>query len=191
MEVLNLDHIDSEREEIEDKIISGQVFIYPTDTIYGLGCDATNSEAVNFIRKLKNRDSKPFSIIAPSIKWIKENCVIGEKEEVWLGRLPGPITLILNLKKDSCVAKEVNNGMKTIGVRIPDHGISGFISNLNIPVVTTSVNVSGGQNMVSLECLDEDFKKNISFCIYEGKKEGTPSTIIDLTGDEEKIIDRK
>ena len=67
---------------IED-IKNGAVFIYPTDTIYGLGCDATNLASVKLIRELKYRDKdKPMSVIAPSVEWIREHCeVSGEMIE--------------------------------------------------------------------------------------------------------------
>ena len=64
---------------VED-IKHGAVFIYPTDTIYGLGCDATNGVSVQRIKDLKYRDSdKPMSIIAPSVDWIKENCEVSDE----------------------------------------------------------------------------------------------------------------
>ena len=85
--------------EIKDSLISElikSIFIYPTDTIYGIGCNAEESKLVEKIREIKNRDKKPFSIIAPSIKWILENCETTEKEISKY--LPGPYTLILKKK---------------------------------------------------------------------------------------------
>ncbi|UCG94990.1 MAG: Sua5/YciO/YrdC/YwlC family protein, partial [archaeon] len=87
-------------EKIEQLVLQGSVFIHPTDTIYGLGCDATRYNSVIRIRQIKQREQKPFSVIAPSKEWILENCVVGEAD---LTRLPGPYTLILKLKQ-KCVA---------------------------------------------------------------------------------------
>ena len=100
-----------------DDIKHGAVFIYPTDTIYGLGCDATNSESVEAIKELKYRDAdKPMSIIAPSVDWIKEHCEVDY--ELIEKYLPGPYTLFLK-KKDVNFMKDVSSN-DILGVRIPD-----------------------------------------------------------------------
>ena len=164
----------------------GCLFIHPTDTIYGIGCDATNFDAVKKVREVKGRSERPFSVIAPSKEWIKENCVVSEK---WLGKLPGPYTLILKLKNKSCIAKNVNMGLKTLGVRLPDHWINMDIKELNVPIVTTSANKTGGNFMTSADDLDDGIKSKTEFMIYEGEKHGRPSKIVDLT-EGEKVIKR-
>ncbi len=169
------------------EVQSGAVFIYPTDTIYGIGCDATNDIAVQKIRGLKDRDKKPFSIIAPSIDWIKENCILSDKAMKWLLQLPGPYTLILEMKNPAAVCAQANMGMKTIGVRIPNHWISELVASVGKPVITTSVNLAGRPPATTRQEL-ELFA--VDFIIYEGDKKGVPSTIVDLTVDE-KIIQRQ
>ena len=165
MKIYNKEKFNENKEKILTKIKEGNIFIYPTDTIYGIGCDARNFEAVKRIRELKNRDEKPFSVIAPSKEWIIDNC-----EEKNLDKLPGPYTLILKLKNKECVASNVS-GLDTLGVRIPDHWFK-----VDIPIVTTSVNKSDKNNMTSLEDLDKDIK--VDFIIYEGEKKGKSSKII-------------
>ncbi|MBU2639767.1 MAG: threonylcarbamoyl-AMP synthase [Nanoarchaeota archaeon] len=162
------------------------VFIYPTDTIYGIGCDATNEEAVKRIRDIKNRDKNPFSVIAPSKEWILKNCVVDEK---WLNKLPGPYTLILKLKNKNCVAFNVSFS-NTLGVRIPDHWFNEVVKKINKPIITTSVNKSGEKFMSSIESLDESIKGKIDFIIYEGEKISKPSTLIDLSKDKIEIKKR-
>lgn len=189
MRILNPDEFKVEKDSIIESISDGAVFIYPTDTIYGIGCNAQVSGSVKKIRKLKARASNPFSVIAPSLDWIKENCVVTKDGEGWLKKLPGPYTLIFKLKNKKCVAKEVNSGLKTLGVRIPKHWISKVVAEADIPVVTTSVNKSGQDYMASIEDLDETMEKGVDFVLYEGEKEGKPSKIIDLT-DNAKVIER-
>ena len=188
MRILNYEEFNLERASILDAIISGSVFIHPTDTIYGLGCNAQNSGSVKKLRQLKSRAKNPFSVIAPSLEWIHSNCVVTKEGEEWLDRLPGPYTLILKLK-GRCVAKEVNLGLKTLGIRMPNHWIRTVVADVNVPVVTTSVNRSSEDYMTSLEDLDHSIQGGVDFALYEGEKEGNPSKIIDLT-DTVKIIER-
>ncbi len=189
MRVLNIDEFKMEKDSIIESIKDGIIFIYPTDTIYGIGCNAQISKSVRKIRMLKGRATNPFSVIAPSVEWIKENCVVTKEAEEWLEKLPGPYTLILRLKNPKSVAKEVNPGLNTLGVRIPNHWISKIVAEAEVPIVTTSVNRSNEAYMTSLEDLDPSIKKGIDFVLYEGEKEGKPSKIVDLSGDL-KIIER-
>ena len=159
------------RESIKLEIESGAVFIYPTDTVYGIGCNALDSAAVRKIKEIKQRET-PLSIIAPSKEWIIENC---EAKSNQLKKLPGHYTLIFKLKNKNAVASEVSK--ETIGVRIPDHEISSLIKELGFPVITTSANLRGDSPMSEIKKL-----KGVDFAIDEGKIAGTPSTIIDLTG---------
>ncbi|MCD6478035.1 MAG: threonylcarbamoyl-AMP synthase [Candidatus Aenigmarchaeota archaeon] len=178
MIVFTREYIDEYKEDIFRRIMGGHVFIYPTDTIYGLGCDARNEKAVERIREMKERYDRPFSILVPSMKWILKNCEIDDR---WLKKLPGPYTFILKLKNENSIAKNVNLGMETIGVRIPDHWISHFFQSIGIPIVTTSVNVSGEKYMTSISDLDKRVRSHVDFMIYDGSIHGVPSKIMDLT----------
>ncbi|HIH17470.1 MAG TPA: threonylcarbamoyl-AMP synthase [Nanoarchaeota archaeon] len=172
------------KSDIQKAIRKGCIFIYPTDTIYGIGCDATNSLAVRRIRNLK-RSKKPFSIIA-SKEWIRKNCVLGGHER-FLRLLPGPYTLILKLKRVDAVSKEVNPNGKTIGVRIPKHPFTKEILKSKRPFITTSVNETGERFITSPGEIPERFKKAATI-IDAGKLRGMPSKIYDLTGPRAKRI---
>jgi L-threonylcarbamoyladenylate synthase len=176
--------------EIQSRIVRGNVFIHPTDTIYGLGCSAKLSKAIQRIREIKERPDTPFSVMAPSVEWIRENCVVTKEAEKYLKELPGPVTLILKLKNDSAIAKEVAPGIDSVGVRIPDHWFHKVIENLGVPIVTTSVNKTGKVFMNSFDNLDDDIEHKIDFGIDEGEKKGRPSKIIHLEGGEVKIRER-
>lgn len=171
---------EKKKQEIIDEIESGAVFVYPTDTIYGIGCNALDSKAVLRIRKIKQRTEKPFSVIAPSKDWVFNNLAVEEKYKKYLEKLPGRYTLIFKIRNKHCIAKEVSKN--TLGVRIPDHWISKWIEEMGFPVVTTSVNVAGNKQITRITQIDKKMSKMIDFAIDEGELKGKPSEVIDLTG---------
>jgi len=190
MLILSKEEFNLKKEEFLEKIRQGAVFIYPTDTIYGLGANALNHDAVKKIRQAKDRDTKPFSVIAPSKEWLKENCEVDKKEAEWLNKLPGPYTLILKLKNQEAVDKNVNSGLNTLGIRIPDYWTSDIAKELNLPIITTSANITQKEFMTSADDLDVNVKNKVDFMINEGEIKGKPSTLIDLTKDKVDIKER-
>lgn len=166
------------------KIGQGAIFIHPTDTIYGIGCDATNGEAIEKIRKLKDRPNQPLSVIAPSIDWIRENCHVDDKAEEWLAKLPGPYTFVLKLKNKEAVHPAYNKRDQTIGVRIPNHWMADVVAELGKPIITTSPNLRGGEIMRYPHELDVSFHSEVHFCMYDGALSNPPSTVINLSQEE-------
>jgi len=189
MLIINPEDVKAERQEIIEKIRDGAIFVYPTDTIYGIGCNALNPKSVLKVREIKARSTNPFSVIAPNAKWIRENCELSQSAEEWLAKLPGPYTFILPLKNKNAVAKETNPKSGTLGVRIPDHWFSKIISEANVPFISTSVNKSGEDYMTSMEDMDDDIKGSVDVIVYEGAKQSKPSKIVDLTSSA-KVIPR-
>lgn len=171
-----------------NEIKIGKIFIYPTDTIYGIGCDATNKKSVSRIREIKSRDARPFSVIAPSKNWIKKNCKISKEQEQFLKKLPGKYTLIFELKNKSSIAKkQVIGNLKSIGVRIPNNWFSRFLSKIGAVFISTSANISGSPVIKSINELENSMKNQIDYIIDNGILDNFPSTIIDLTNNA-KII---
>ncbi len=189
-QVITKEEFQLKKHEILSKVEDGAIFIHPTDTIYGIGCDATNESAVKKVREAKQRYSKPFSVIAPSKTWIRENCEVNPEVIKYLKKLPGPYTLILKLKKDNHIAKNVKGGLPTLGVRIPDHWSTKIAEELDKPIITTSANIVGKEFMTSLDNLDISIKNKIDFILYEGEKRGRPSTLIDLSQEETLVTKR-
>ena len=127
---------DIDKKTTIQQIKQGKIFIYPTDTIYGIGCDATNITSTNKIKFLKQRDkNKPLSIIAPSITWIKQNCIIPKNLKL-SKYLPGPYTLILKKKNP----KFLNNISITnsLGIRIPNNTFTKIIQKSKLPFINIS-----------------------------------------------------
>jgi L-threonylcarbamoyladenylate synthase len=172
-------YVENHKEELIEAIWIGKFFIYPTDTIYGLGCNALITSGVNKVREMKVRKDKPFSIIAPNKEWILENCLVSRVE---LDKyLPGPYTLFLK-RKNMEGLDNVNPIDNTLGVRMPDHWFTEVVREAGVPFVTTSVNISGEKHMESLEDVDETILEEVDYIIYEGEKRGSSSEKIDLTG---------
>lgn len=173
------------------EIICGKIFIYPTDTIYGIGCSAKIGSSINKIRDIKKRDSKPFSIIAPSRSWILENLKLDTYKIKYLKKLPGPYTFILDLKNENCVSKDelIGDG-KSIGIRIPKIWFSKIILKSGVPFVTTSVNVSGEKHITKISEIQKEILKDIDYVIDCSKIDGSPSTIINLINEKVEIIKR-
>jgi len=192
MIIVNFDEYNLNRKAIL-KDIPKAVFIYPTDTIYGIGCNALDEKSVNKIRKLKD-SSQPFSVIVPSKEWIYENCVVTEEAEEWIRKLPGPYTLLLRLKNKKAVAKNVHNydmnGDVILGVRMPNHWFLTISYSIKLPIVTTSANLTGQNFMTSLDDLDPNMHNKVDYIFYDGPKKGTPSTIVHLAGEKIKLVPR-
>ncbi len=171
------------------KIKKGAIFIYPTDTVYGIGCNAQDQEAVERLRVIKQTD-QPFSVIAPGKDWIMKNCDHGHKAVSWLKKLPGPYTLIMNKKKHDSVAKKVTE-RDTIGIRIPDHWFSEAVEDLGIPIITSSANISGHNIISDPEDIEPELSMHVDFMIDAGDIKGHPSALVHLDNEQEKIIERK
>jgi tRNA threonylcarbamoyl adenosine modification protein (Sua5/YciO/YrdC/YwlC family) len=184
MIIVNFDEYNLNRKAIL-KDLPRTTFIYPTDTIYGIGCSALDEAQINKVRKLKKSD-QPFSVIVPSKEWIYENCVVTEEAEEWIRKLPGPYTLLLKLKNKKAVAKNVHNydmnGEVVLGIRMPNHWFLAVSYTLKLPIVTTSANVTGQNFMTSLEDLDRTLRNSVDYIFYDGPKKGTPSTLVNLIG---------
>lgn len=156
------------------KQLKNKIFIYPTDTIYGIGCDATNKKLVQKIREIKDRDNKPFSVIAPSVKWILKNFIVDK--ELIEKYFPGPYTLLLEKKRKNFL-KEVSEN-EFVGVRIPNNDFTGVLQSLGKPIVTTSVNLSGKKPANKISEVDKNILKQVELVIDAGKLSGKPSTLI-------------
>lgn len=169
-------------------IRQGKIIIYPTDTIYGIGCDALNTDSVLRIRMIKGRDAeKPFSVIAQSKQWVYKNF---EVNKAYIRKLPGPFTFILRTKKEKLVSNHVTNNVNILAVRIPDHPFTKIIQKAKRPFISTSVNISGEPPITDINKIPKRILKQVDIIIDAGPLENRPSTLIDLTGNIARIIQR-
>lgn len=164
-----------------DEILKGKILIYPTDTIYGIGCNALDELAVNKIKEIKQRDKdKPLSVIAPSMKWIEDNLIIDTDLTKYL---PGPYTIILK-KKNPDFLKHVSN-IDSLGIRIPDNTLTKIIQKSGVPFITTSVNLSGQPFIKKIEEIPDEIRNCVNIILDAGELSGKPSTLI-INGKEVK-----
>ena len=169
--------------EAKKAIQNGKIVIYPTDTVWGMGCDPFSQKAVDELFRIKGKKTDGLSIMLNNVNLIYDFCEVNKKAKKIVEEfLPGPITLILKSKKD--FAKGVTrNG--NIAIRIPLNKTALDLA-ANQPIITTSVNLHGEKNARNLDEAKEKFGSN---CYYLDGKEpkGIESTIIDLTENKPEI----
>lgn len=182
MEVLKLDSdIEKKIKRAAQIIKSGGVVVYPTDTLYGMGCNALSVRAVKKVFKAKQRRAdKPLPIAVDSVRMMKKYAVVDSKAEALARKfLPGALTIVLKKKK---LPNILTAGSDTVGVRIPANEVAlKLIKRAGVPITATSANVSEEIPPVSAdEVLDF---KGIDLILDAGKLGArAPSTVLDLTG---------
>ena len=169
--------------EAEKAIQNGKIVIYPTDTVWGMGCDPFNQKAVDELFKIKGKKTDGLSIMLNNVKLIYDYCEMNKMAKKIVEEfLPGPITLVLKSKKD--FAKGVTkNG--NIAIRIPLNNTALDLA-ANQPIVTTSVNLHGEKIARNLNEAKKIFGSNCHYLDGE-KPKGIESTIINLTENKPEI----
>jgi tRNA threonylcarbamoyl adenosine modification protein (Sua5/YciO/YrdC/YwlC family) len=167
---------------------NGGVIVYPTDTLYGFGCDAKNESAIEKINTIKGRKA-PMSVLAPNIevaaKWM--NISKHDKNNV-LGKLGGPTTIIVPVNV-GITSPSITGDKQTLGVRIPDHKFCQKLSEAYPnPITTTSVNRTRQEPLTNPEKILSEFSREIDLIIEDGIIEGSGSTIYNFQDRELNII---
>lgn len=165
-----------------DTLRSGGIIIYPTDTLYAIGCDALNNNAIERICKIKgiNPQKTNLSIICHNLSQAAEYARIDNRAFKMLREyLPGPFTFLLPA---STKLPKVFKGRKTVGVRIPDNTIPVTLAEmLGNPLLTTSVEDDGEGGIIYPQSLAIKYEETVDMLIDGGEGNETPSTIVDLT----------
>lgn len=189
---LNRDYSDAIREAV-DVLNNGGVVVYPTDTLYGLGANALNAEAVEKVFAIKGRElSKPMPIIAKNLVWAEELAHISPRNQAILKKAwPGKFTAVL--PKKNIVPDVVNSGTSSIGIRIPDFVFTDkLLGKFGYPLTATSANVSGHEPTNSIDKIVEIFSKRAvrpDLVLDAGVlPKSDPSIIVDLTTRKPKVL---
>lgn len=179
-------------EHIVRALRNGAVVIYPTDTIYGMGCDIHNARAVERVARIKG--IKPvkndFSFICYDLSHIADYAKVSNQAFKLMKRvLPGPFTFILEATGN--VPKLLNTNKKTVGIRVPDHSIPRqIVHELGNPIITTSIRDEDEviEYSTDPELIFEKFQHQVDIVIDGGYGGNVASTIIDATDDDFSVI---
>ncbi len=179
---------------IVEKIKQGGIIIYPTDTLYALGCDITNNKAIERIAKIKGIDPKKanFSFIIKDLSHINDYAKPFSNRVFKLMKknLPGPFTFII--KANNSIPKMLKNNKKTIGIRIPDSNIAmEIVDLLHTPLMSSSIkNIENGFITYPNDPYDiyEEYKYLVDIVIDGGIGGVEPSTVVDCTGDDIEVV---
>jgi tRNA threonylcarbamoyl adenosine modification protein (Sua5/YciO/YrdC/YwlC family) len=177
--------------KVVDVLKEGGVIGYPTDTIYGVGCDLFNPEAIRKIHRIKKIEgNKPLSFICSDLKDISRYAYVSNYAYKMMKRLlPGAYTFILNATK--LVPKIAMTRQKTVGIRIPDNKIClALVKGVGHPIISTSVYKLDENLYNDPSEIEERFGKQLDLVIDGGVIVAEHSSMIDLTDDSPKVIRR-
>lgn len=169
----------------------GGIIIYPTDTVYAMGCDAMNVRAVEQICKMKgiNPQKHNLSIICYDLSNISEYAKVDNMTfKVMKKNLPGPFTFILNTTSS---LPKIYKNKKTVGIRVPDNNIiRELVKSLGNPILTTSIKDDDEviEYTTDPELIDEKYENTVDLIIDGGYGGIEASTIVDCTSEEMEIV---
>jgi tRNA threonylcarbamoyl adenosine modification protein (Sua5/YciO/YrdC/YwlC family) len=178
--------------QIVDILRNGGIIIYPTDTVYAIGCDINNNKAIQKIAKLKGTTAEKgkFSLICNSLSNLAEYAKVDNTTfKMMKKNLPGAFTFIL--EASSNVPKLFKSKKKTVGIRVPNHFIPlRIVEELGNPILTTSIHDPDEviEYTTDPELIHEKYQKQVDLVLDGGFGNKTASTIIDCTNGSFEII---
>jgi tRNA threonylcarbamoyl adenosine modification protein (Sua5/YciO/YrdC/YwlC family) len=171
-----------------DALVAGEVIGYPTDTVYGLGCDMFNKKALNRLYQIKGMErTQMLAFVCRDMTEISKYAVMHDRVfKVLRKYLPGPYCFILEATHD--VPRAVQGHRKTVGVRIPNHPVAlALVEGLGHPIVSSTAARHGETPHIDARELDVEFP-GLALVLDCGPGGTDPTTVVDLTGQEPVII---
>jgi translation factor SUA5 len=162
-----------------EAVADGDLVVYPTETVYGLGGDALDPTAVERVFDLKGRErSNPLSLGVPSVDAALRYTKPTEFAVAFARAfLPGPVTVVV--ERGDPVPDALTAGSDRVGVRVPDHPIARDLLRETGPLTATSANVSGRGSVTHPDDLDDRIREGVAVVIDDGETPGTESTVVD------------
>lgn len=186
--------IHDQKSRIATCLREGGIIVYPTDTVYALGCDITKQRAIENIcrlKKIRPEDSN-FSFVCSDLSHLSEYTrpIPNHVFRIMKKALPGPYTFILEANNN--VPKLLKHNKKTVGIRVPDHFIcKSIVEELGNPLISTSL-VDTSDDILEYfsdpEVIHEQYGREVDMVIDAGFGNIYPSTIIDCSGDEIEVV---
>lgn len=180
-------------QQVVDVLKKGGIIIYPTDTVYGLGCDITNSRAIERICRIKGikPDKANFSFVCHDLSHITDYTkpIDNETYRILKKALPGPFTFIFNANKN--VPKLLSSNKKTVGIRVPDNNIARtIVEMLGNPIISTSIHDDDEimEYSTDPELIHEKYEEIVDLVIDGGYGDNEPSTIVDCSMGDFEIL---
>lgn len=170
-------------------LVQGGVIVYPTDTIYGIGCAISKKNAIERVVAIKGRDpKKPLSIVCDTISRVSDYAIISKfAYRILRHCLPGPYTFVL--PSTSKVPKMLLTRQKTIGIRIPNHPVPlALVEAINEPIIGTSANRSNEDVITDPQTLEAQLGPHTDMILSAGTLPIEPSSVISLVGDQVEIL---
>ncbi len=167
----------------------GGVIVYPTDTIYGLGCDITSKAGVERIRRIKRRDAKkPMSFVCADLANVSHYARMTNYAYRILKRcLPGPYTFVLPATRET--PRMLQTRQKTVGLRVPDHPVPlALTRELGRPIISTSANHNDQEVLTDPQELQDTLGHQVDLILECGQLPVMPSSVISLIGDNVEIL---
>ena len=167
-------------------IMNGGIVVYPTDTVYGIGCDPYSKKAIERLLIIKERENNPLPVLFKTVNKIEESVKLGKIGRILSKKFwPGPLTLVCPIKKNKHEI-HANLGKEELGVRIPSNPITlELIDKCGGMIVGTSANISGKKSVRTIEELDNAIIKKVDIVIDGGK------TSLDLESTVIRIVNNK
>jgi L-threonylcarbamoyladenylate synthase len=161
----------------------GDLVVYPTETVYGLGANALDPDAVERVFDAKRRPrDRPISMALPELSAAEDYTRMSDREWAFCERfLPGPVTVLL--ERTDRVPDVLVAGRDRVGVRVPDHDTARALARRTGPITATSANRSGAESARRVEAIDPAIRER-AVVIDEGETPGTESTVVDLGANE-------
>jgi L-threonylcarbamoyladenylate synthase len=172
-------------ERAADALRDGDLVVYPTETVYGLGADATDAAAVERVFEAKGRDrDKPVSLAVPDIETALEYTAPTADERAFMHEfLPGPVTVLVD--RTDVVPDVLTAGGERVGVRVPDHELAlELFEAADAPVTATSANLSGTGSVREVTELSDEIRERVAAVLDGDRTDGMESTVVDVESGE-------
>jgi tRNA threonylcarbamoyl adenosine modification protein (Sua5/YciO/YrdC/YwlC family) len=173
---------------VVDRLRAGGVIVYPTDTVYGIGCSVERKDAIERVYLIKHQpQGKPFSFVCSGLTHISEYAHVSNTAfRIMKHLVPGPYTFVLPAARMRQLQRMLVSRRRTVGIRVPDHRVTqAIIRELGHPILSTSVAVAEDTGLIlnDSSAIADRYAGQVDIVIDGGTLPSEPSTVIDLTGD--------